>query len=272
MREVSLTIEATVDRVPEGTTELRIWIPVPRDEGAQALLRMIPEAGGESRLVMDTRGNAALLVVIPSPAASAQARATFEVSRAEQRGAGTPHPLAHAEKRGDPDAWLADEPMTGFEEIAREAAPRVFSKARTPSEKARAAWDLALERGGSPCFVPQGLFLALLHVEGVPARPVMGFALPEDAREGTLDAYHCWAEWWNPDRGWTPVDPAAALADPARRDFYFGNLDADRVSTSRGRGIRLGQTRPLLDFVFPHAEADGRSVRVSHSIRFRERD
>jgi hypothetical protein len=250
VREVSLTIDATIEAIPDGATELRIRIPVPRDEGAQALLRVIPEVPGTPVIVTGTDGNPALLVVIPRPPSTATASATFEVSRVEQRGAGTPHPLAHAEKRGKPERWLAGE-----------GSAEVLAGAKTPQEKARAAFTWVLANASGDCAAVRDRFVSLLRAAQVPARPRDGFALPPDEQAGTVAGTHGWAEWWDPDLGWTPADPCLAGRDPERRDFFLGALDADRV------GISLGGAS-----VLPEAEIDGVPVRVSTVVRFRARE
>lgn len=295
LREVTLTVEAEVSGIPSDAKELRLWIPVPRDEGAQILARVIPETAGRPAVVTDTRlGNPALLVVLPSPAGSTTARVTFDVSRAVQRGAGVAHPLAHSEKRGDPDVWLADETLTRVDERVRGIAAEIFKGKASNPEKARAAYEYVLSNmryakegegwgTGSvawACDMKYGnctdfhaLFIALLRASGVPARFRIGFSLPEEEGEGTLAGYHCWAEWWNPDRGWTPVDASEAWKNPEKKELLFGGLDADRIGVSLGRDLVFeGQKGPPLNyFVFPYAEVDGVPVKVATTVSYRDR-
>lgn len=294
IREVVLTVDASVTEIPPDAKELRLWIPVPRDEGAQSLLRVIPDVPGAASVVADSKGNPSLLVILRRPASSAAAKATFEVSRAEQRGPGTPHPLAHAEKTKDPGAWLADEALVTVDDRVRSIAREIFATAKTHPAKARAAWSYVLDNmryskegagwgQGSvawACDMKYGnctdfhsLFIALLRAGGVPARFRMGFSLPSTDREGTLAGYHCWAEWWNPDRGWTPVDASEAWKQPERREFLFGNLDRDRIGISLGRDLTYdGQRGPPRNYsVFPYAEVDGTPVTVATTVTFRTR-
>lgn len=82
------------------------------------------------------------------------------------------------------------------------------------------------------------LLTTVLRAARIPARPVAGII----ANAGG-DAYpHHWIEFFVPSIGWVPADPA--LADggfPARFpepddpvEFYFGGLDSNRVTLSRG--------------------------------------
>lgn len=82
------------------------------------------------------------------------------------------------------------------------------------------------------------LFTALARASGVPTRVVSGYVISND-----LEAHeHYWAEFYIQGFGWVPVDPA--LADGLRygtfperdnlADYYFGNIDAKRITFSRG--------------------------------------
>jgi transglutaminase-like putative cysteine protease len=85
------------------------------------------------------------------------------------------------------------------------------------------------------------LFCALARSLDIPAQPVSGFLIDRSRK-----AYrHFWAEFWIDGFGWVPVDPAAgagALPEgfgnrPDNRQFYFGNLDNQRVAFSRGISV-----------------------------------
>jgi hypothetical protein len=62
------------------------------------------------------------------------------------------------------------------------------------------------------------------------------------------------------DQGWVPVDISEADKHPDLRQYYFGNLTADRVAFSVGRDLRLVPQQagePLNYFVYPYVEVDG---------------
>ncbi len=81
------------------------------------------------------------------------------------------------------------------------------------------------------------LFCALVRSRGIPALPVAGYVVDRERSARR----HWWAEFWIDGFGWIPVDPAfgaGAFPGAARedaRDFYFGNLDNQRVVFSRGQ-------------------------------------
>jgi transglutaminase-like putative cysteine protease len=82
------------------------------------------------------------------------------------------------------------------------------------------------------------LFCALARAAGAPAIPVSGVLMDRNRIAGS----HYWAEFWVDGFGWIPVDPAlgGGAAPPSfvlradRASYYFGSLDNQRVSFSRG--------------------------------------
>jgi hypothetical protein len=58
-----------------------------------------------------------------------------------------------------------------------------------------------------------------------------------------------------------PVDISEADKNPKKVDFFFGNLDSDRISFSRGRDVRLpGMQGPPLNYLpsSAYVEVDGK--------------
>jgi hypothetical protein len=121
-----------------------------------------------------------------------------------------------------------------------------------------ASWACDARRGNCTDF--HSLFVGEARSLGIPARFVMGLPLPEGEKEGEISGYHCWAEFYVEPEGWVPVDASEAFKSPEKRDFYFGNLDPNRVLFSIGRDILLPSAKagPLNYFIHPHVEVDGR--------------
>ena len=96
----------------------------------------------------------------------------------------------------------------------------------------------ALEEEMADSYRAALLFCALARASGIPALPVAGILINH---LGAVTR-HYWAEFWLDGFGWIPVDPAlGAAAAPEdfilREDhaqFYFGNMDNQRVAFSRG--------------------------------------
>jgi transglutaminase-like putative cysteine protease len=104
------------------------------------------------------------------------------------------------------------------------------------------------------------IFIGYTRAVGIPARFAIGFPLPADRGAGKIAGYHCWAEFYAAGIGWVPVDASEAAKNPARREYFFGAHDENRVEFSKGRDVQLApqqQGAPLNYFVYPYVEVDG---------------
>ncbi|WP_461246014.1 transglutaminase domain-containing protein [Treponema sp. R6D11] len=106
----------------------------------------------------------------------------------------------------------------------------------------------ALERKRGDSYAAALLYTAMTRAAGVPCIPVAGVLINQNGH--TLR--HYWAEFWIDGFGWIPVDPvmgagAVKITDNTNRqfdetekdfvNFYFGNLDNQRIAFSRGELI-----------------------------------
>jgi len=118
--------------------------------------------------------------------------------------------------------------------------------------------EFLFERRAGYCEHYASSFVVLMRLAGIPARIVLGYLGAEYNPLGghylvrQADA-HAWAEVWLADRGWTRVDPTAALA-PERvdRDAHLAALGANaplrfRVAADSGLGRLLHGARLLVD-------------------------
>ncbi|MBU2562143.1 MAG: transglutaminase-like domain-containing protein [Nanoarchaeota archaeon] len=96
------------------------------------------------------------------------------------------------------------------------------------------------------------VFIALCRILGIPARSVLGmWAIPKEKQ-----GYHAWAEFYLEGVGWIPVDSSVAeglknkkdkefvkfmkkIKNPMNYEFYFGNLDNNRIIFSKGENILI---------------------------------
>jgi hypothetical protein len=75
-----------------------------------------------------------------------------------------------------------------------------------------------------------------------------------DARRGNCTGFHAIFI------GYAPADASEAAKSPARREYFFGAHDENRVELSEGRDVILTpqqQGAPLNYFVYPYVELDG---------------
>jgi len=80
-------------------------------------------------------------------------------------------------------------------------------------------------------------FIALCCAVNIPARFIIGAAIPSERNEGGFDSYHCCAEFYAGDRWW-PVDLSEADKYNKLVDYYFGNKSGAKAARLRYDIIR----------------------------------
>lgn len=104
------------------------------------------------------------------------------------------------------------------------------------------------------------LFLGMCRTRKIATRFRIGFPVPAEKPEAIIHGYHCWAEFFLPSKGWVPVDISEASKNEAKRAYYFGNLDPNRVNFSTGRDIpiRINEkdVKVLNYFIYPRVFVD----------------
>lgn len=124
------------------------------------------------------------------------------------------------------------------------------------------------------CTDIHSLFIGMARASGIPARFIMGFPLAEKTGEGKIPGYHCWAEFYVQDEGWIPVDISEAIRHPQKKEFYFGNLDMNRIAFTVGRDIVVGGSTSadtLNYFIYPFVRTDSKEPpKVEYKFSFRE--
>ena len=126
------------------------------------------------------------------------------------------------------------------------------------------------ERYGN-CTDFHALFISLARSEGIPARFEIGFPVPLDRTQGNIGGYHCWVQFYLPERGWVPIDASEAAKHPAQRELLYGSHPADRIHFSTGRDLLLSahnDSRPLNYFIYPYVEIAGQPWSEQLATRF----
>ena len=123
------------------------------------------------------------------------------------------------------------------------------------------------------CTDINSMFVALCRASGIPAREHFGIRI--NAEDITKNQ-HCWAEFYLKGTGWVSADPADVLKavlknnwtkeqeeTKEKQEYYWGNLDAERIILSDGRDLKLNPAQAgeaLNDFGYPYAEIDGQKL------------
>jgi transglutaminase-like putative cysteine protease len=266
-------------------TVVCVWVPVPpttADQKVKLVERVLPAGSAkETEATEPVYGNR-----IFSFEAKADTKGevpfafVYEVTRKELRGESGKATKEEAKRIArflEPDALV---PITGkpLELLDGKKLPA------DPMGKARVMYDVVNDhmkyskevagwgRGDSVwacdsksgnCSDFHSLFISMARAKKVPAKFEIGFSLPEKHGAGPIAGYHCWA-FFRPDgKGWVPVDISEANKNPMMRDYYFGNLTADRIGFSTGRDVNLVPKQAgkrLNFFIYPYAEVGGKEV------------
>jgi transglutaminase-like putative cysteine protease len=300
VRRFEITYTATVKEWPADAKQVVLWVPLPSPTAAQAVSDVeiqLPD-GWAGRQSCDDEGKFGNRVLCLTPSLHRPFTVTVKcrVDRKEVRVLAPDRAAAvPPDEGGSPDPiHLRPDRLGVVDDRVRKLAQEVTAGRHGELEQARAIYDyvlthMAYDKTGAgwgrgdtrrACDVGRGnctdfhaLFISLVRARGIPARLRMGTSLPTDRAQGELAGYHCWAEFWVGGRGWVPVDASEAWKHPKRREFLFGNLDADRVEFSMGRDLKLPGMRgePLTFMSVPYAEADGKPFAgVEKSVRFKE--
>lgn len=114
-------------------------------------------------------------------------------------------------------------------------------------------------------------FIALARSIGIPARFAIGATIPADKNEGTIEGYHCWAEFLADGR-WVPVDISEAWKNRKLADYYFGHNPANRFELTKGRDLVVDPepaSGPINFLAYPLLEMNGEVVKPETTFEFR---
>jgi hypothetical protein len=290
----------TVKNVPAGE-KLRIWFPEAHTDAYQEV--KVISATGDLPLKQTHESKNGNEMYYAETGKAKQAELHFEVVydvvRHEHLTLGLERPhlaevrLSEKQRKEylEPDKLV---PVTG---LPAQLAVTVTQGKTTPLDKAHAIYDyvfttMRYDKTGTgwghgdvlyACDAKKGnctdfhsLFIAMARSQGIPARFEIGFPLPPDKRSSEIAGYHCWAEFFEPEHGWIPVDISEAWKHQEKRDYFFGAHDVNRVQFTVGRDLELSPKQdgaPLNYFVYPYVEVAGKEFpNVALAFSFAEVD
>jgi len=288
-RQFEFTYKVSVPALPPGSGPLRLWIPLPPTDPYQEIsgLRLESPIGYKIERESEYGNRFAYIDVPPERATSPfDVLLSFRITRREHRVELSAWRASNDQKsHAEPGLtrFLHSDRLVPLDGVIGELAQQETKGAKDTLEKARkvydyvvatmrydksgqgwgrgdAMWACTAKRGNCTDF--HSLFIGMMRAAGVPSRFEIGFPLPADKTEGDIPGYHCWAEFYLDGVGWVPVDASEAWKNPAKRDYFFGAHDVNRVLFTYGRDIRLNaaqQGDPLNYFIYPYAEVGGKS-------------
>jgi transglutaminase-like putative cysteine protease len=297
-RSLQFTSVTHVPALPSGARQLKIWVPLPYVEHSQLIsnLQVLTPVSYKIEHEKEYDDRYAYVVVNADDAgAPFDVRVTFHVQRFEHRVLLTPSNNGAGEAGVLTARFLQPDHLVPLDGVINELSIQHTAGAATPLDKARQIYDYvvasmhydhdgtgwghgdavwACEAKHGNCTDFHSVFIGMARAAGIPARFEIGFSIPANAHEGAISGYHCWAQFYVKGIGWVPIDASEAWKNPAKREYFFGATDQNRVMFSLGRDIRLKpaqKSEPLNYFVYPYAELDGKPfTQLKNEYSFRD--
>jgi len=284
-RTVLVDYTVTVHGVPP-QGRVAVWLPVPQNDGNQTILNLKFKSPVPHRVTGDIFGNHIFYAELAADSAISM---QFQATRREQMQS------SEGPAMKSPGCCLGPDRLVPIDGRISEWAKEVVQGASTDVAKARAIYNhviatvkydktgkgwgrgdiyYACDARRGNCTDFHAIFIGYSRAVGVPARFTIGLPLPEERGGGEIAGYHCWAEFFAAGRGWVPIDASEAAKAPAKREYFFGALDENRIEFSRGRDLVLVPAQsgePLNYFIYPYAEWNGQPFTgLKTKITFRD--
>jgi transglutaminase-like putative cysteine protease len=298
-RTFEITYTAQVNDIPPGSKDVQIWLPYPQSDDYQKILKAKVTAPYPVQIMTGAEyGNQMAHIDVKNPGTGAiTVTMEFTIRRDEHLNNAFTDVSSATKKDSPPnlERWLQPDHLVPLDQRIRELSAEVTAGKTTDLAKARAIYDYVLanmkyDKTGTgwgngdiywACDAKRGnctdfhsLFIGLARSAGIPAKFEIGFSVPAGVPSGEIGGYHCWAEFYLNGVGWVPIDASEAWKDPARREYFFGAHDANRVQFSIGRDLTLAPPQagpPLNYFIYPYVEVDGKAFSpVAKKFSFRE--
>jgi transglutaminase-like putative cysteine protease len=271
---------------------VRLWVPAPIDTPDQQVHTSRIRAPFAYRESVDDLGNRMVYLEWTGAApAGSELAMRFDVTRRPSRG--VPAAAAASGSPLDPQRFLQADRRVPIDGVIGELGAKQSEGRATAEEKVRAFYDYVLRtmRYGKDgtgwghgdaiwacnakygnCTDFHSLLIGMARSQGIPARFVIGFPIAAQQVEADVPGYHCWAEWFDPARGWRPLDASEAWKSKLH-ERYFGALPSDRIEFTAGRDLVLEppQAGDVVNyFIYPYAEVDGRArPKIEARVHFR---
>jgi len=300
-RSFHLDYKATVQGIPADAKHVDLWLPVPHNDDYQTIENLHIDSPYPYEITTGEHGNTMMHVGIDGPKETTFSIVmSLDATRKEHiqsRLFGGPS-LPRDEDPAELAQYLKPDRLVPLDDQIRTWATDVITSANahTDLEMARAIYNHVVatvkydktgkgwgrgdiyyacqERRGN-CTDFHAIFIGYARAMGIPARFAIGVPLPATRGEGKIAGYHCWAEFFARGIGWVPIDASEAAKNPAKREYFFGAHDENRLEFSKGRDVALTPRQkgdPLNYFIYPYAEADGQPLHeTTYEIAYRDR-
>ena len=272
-------------KLPEIKGDARVWIPLAKTDAFQTVTEENLNIPMKWEKVQDRDYANDICVLYPLPTDSGK---TIELRYHVVRKEKSAYPASGA----DAARYLRPEKLVPVNETFKTLALEAVAEKSDDLERAKALYDhvigrMRYDKSGTGwgrgdalyacdartgnCSDFHAYFIALARSIGIPARFAIGATIPADKNEGTIEGYHCWAEFFGDGR-WVPVDISEAWKNPKLADYYFGHNPANRFELTKGRDLVVDPepaSGPINFLAYPLLEMNGEIVKPETTFMFR---
>jgi len=272
-------------KLPEIKGDARVWIPLAKTDAFQTVAEEKLNIPVKWERVQDRDYGNDICVLHPAPEDSGKTvEVRYRVVRKEK--------VAYSANSAEAARYLQPEKLVPINETFKTLAQKAAAGKTDDLERAKALYDhvigrMRYDKSGKGwgrgdamyacdartgnCSDFHAYFIALARSVGIPARFAIGATIPADKNEGTIDGYHCWAEFLADGR-WVPVDISEAWKNPRLADYYFGHNPANRFELTKGRDLVVDPepaSGPINFLAYPLLEMNGEIVKPETTFMFR---
>src|SRR5437667_1364880 len=272
-------------KLPEIKGNARVWIPLAKTDAFQTVSEQEVNIPLKWEKVHDRDYGNDICVLYPqAPDSGKTIELRYRVLRKEKNA----YPANNAEGA----RYLRPETLVPVNETFRTLADKAAAGKTDDLDRAKAIYDhvigrMRYDKSGTGwgrgdaiyacdartgnCTDFHAYFIALARSIGIPARFAIGATIPADKNEGTIDGYHCWAEFLADGR-WVPVDMSEAWKNPKLANYYFGHNPANRFELTKGRDLVVEPepaSGPINFLAYPLLEMNGKMIKVQTEFLFR---
>jgi transglutaminase-like putative cysteine protease len=272
-------------KLPEIKGEARVWIPLAKTDAFQTVAEEKLNIPVKWERVQDRDYRNDICVLYPQSSDSGKTvEVRYRVTRKEK--------ASYSASTAEAARYLRPETLVPVNETFRTLAQKATAGKTDDLERAKALYNhvigrMRYDKSGTgwgrgdamyACDVRTGnctdfhaYFIALARSVGIPARFAIGATIPADKNEGTIEGYHCWAEFLADGR-WVPVDISEAWKHPKLADYYFGHNPANRFELTKGRDLIVDPepaSGPINFLAYPLLEMNGEVIKPETTFTFR---
>jgi transglutaminase-like putative cysteine protease len=272
-------------KLPEIKGEARVWIPLAKTDAFQTVTEEKLNIPVKWEKVQDRDYGNDICVLYPQPSDSGKTiEVRYRVVRKEK--------ATYSADSAEAARYLRPENLVPINETFRTLAQSATAGKNDDLERAKALYDhvigrMRYDKSGTGwgrgdavracdartgnCTDFHSYFIALARSIDIPARFAIGATIPADKNEGTIEGYHCWAEFLADGR-WVPVDISEAWKNPKLADYYFGHNPANRFELTKGRDLVVDPepaSGPINFLAYPLLEMNGEVSKPETNFMFR---